>query len=400
MINPDPSQRNIRLRRGAPASALGTGLYVHVPFCMRKCLYCDFNSYAASSDQISAYVEALLAEIRLYAGLNEFQNVSFTTLFIGGGTPTLLPVSDLERIIRVASSLSVQPPEEISIEANPGTVSPDSLQALRRMGINRLSLGVQSFDGRLLQVLGRVHTADEAVAAVDWARRAGFANINLDLMFALPGQSLQQWQATLAAALDLWPEHISCYSLIIEEGTPFGQMYDKGLLPLPGEDLEAEMFEYAVRQLKAAGYEHYEISNFARPGYRCKHNQIYWRCAPYLGLGCGAHSYWGGERRANAAKPAEYRRLALQGRLPIVERQVLTKDEQMDESMMLGLRMLEGVSAKGFRRRFGLQLTDVYGPQIQRLQASGLVHWDSDRLSLTPRGLLLGNQVFAAFLRG
>jgi oxygen-independent coproporphyrinogen-3 oxidase len=396
----NPTHDHSSEQNGSASPAIGTGLYVHVPFCIRKCLYCDFISYADSPDQTTAYTQDLLAEMRFYACMKEFQTTRFTTLFIGGGTPTLLPVSHLEQIIHTAVELSVTPPIEITIEANPGTVTLASLQTLRQIGVNRLSLGVQSFNDQLLKVLGRIHTTTEAVTAVRWARQAGFTNINMDLMFALPGQSLLQWQATLNAALELQPEHISCYSLIVEEDTPFGQLRAKGALRLPSEDLEAEMYEYALQRLNDVGYEHYEISNFARPGYRCQHNQIYWRYAPYLGLGCGAHSYWGSERWANVNSLREYRQLIQQGRLPVAERYVLTKDDQMDEYMMLGLRMRDGVSAQDFHHQFGCQLTAIYGTQLEKLQSYGLVHYDGDRCYLTKRGLLLGNQVFAAFLRG
>lgn len=376
------------------------GLYVHVPFCASKCRYCDFNSYLADRTAVESYLRAVRLEMALYSTWSELDEARFTTLYVGGGTPTILPPAELAELVAAARSFArLGPRSEVTVEANPGTVDASGLARLKAAGANRLSLGVQSFRPELLRVLGRIHTVDDIVAGFEAARNAGFRNVNLDLMFGLPGQTLAQFQQTVERALELGPEHLSCYSLIIEDGTPFAFMHEAGRLALPDEDIQLAMYQWAIARLVQAGYEHYEVSNFALPGRRCQHNETYWRNEWYLGLGPGSHSHWGSERFANVHKPAEYSRTLRQGELPVAERFSLSCIEQMDETLMMSMRLLGGISEERFVRRFGKRLSQEYGPQIESLVNLGLVTYDGKVLRLSRKGLFLGNQVFGAFLR-
>ena len=372
------------------------GLYVHVPFCVKKCYYCDFNSYTLDRAAVTRYLDALAREAELYAP----GAPTFDTLYIGGGTPTCLSGRDLRRLVAlIRSHFRLATGAEITCEANPGSSNEEKFASLREAGVNRLSIGVQSFDDALLARIGRVHTAAEAEASVGAARRAGFDNVNLDLMFALPGQCPEAWEETLGRALALEPEHLSCYSLIVEEGTPFGDAYARGRLTLPGEEIELRMYERAIERLTAAGYEHYEISNFARPGRASRHNTIYWRIDPYLGLGPGAHGFVDNVRYSNVRLPEEYAALLGAGRAPVAERREISRDEAMDDTMIFGLRLLAGVSRERFRRRFGVDVDEVYPGELRRLQEEGLIEVTPAAVRLTRVGLPLGNRVFAAFLR-
>jgi putative oxygen-independent coproporphyrinogen III oxidase len=380
----------------------GRGIYVHVPFCARKCFYCDFNSYSLDKSAVASYLAALEKEVQLYqAQIAREPGVVFDTLYIGGGTPTVLSGKDLARMIRrLLEAFPFKDGAEVTCEANPGSSNTEKFAAMREAGVNRLSLGVQTFDDALLLLLGRQHTGQEAVEAVEEARRAGFDNINLDLMFALPGQSLAQWEESVRQALSLRPSHLSCYSLIVEEGTPFGDAFRLGKLSLPGEDAEYEMFAWLIDALQAQGYEHYEISNFALPGRRSEHNQIYWRNGAWLGLGPGAHGYWNGKRYANVRLPSDYSERLDRGELPVASVHEVSVDEAMDDTMIFGLRLLEGVSRGDFYRRFGVELTKVYSRELDQLTDLGLLEVTPQRVRVTRQGLFLANQVFAAFLRG
>jgi oxygen-independent coproporphyrinogen-3 oxidase len=277
---------------------MGTAAYVHIPFCLRKCLYCDFNSYPGMEDLFLPYVEALRREIKAACS----SDTEIPSIFFGGGTPTLLPPELLSSVLEaLKASFNVLSDAETSTEANPGTVTRGFLERLRSAGFNRLSLGVQSLFENELARLGRIHTPEEAIQAFNDARAAGFANINLDLMYGIPEETRNSWRRTLQRVLELGPEHISLYSLSIEEGTPFFRMYNSGDLELPGSEAEADMYEEAIRILTGAGFVHYEISNFARPGFQCRHNVTYWKNEPYFGFGAGAASFLGGVRRTNAS---------------------------------------------------------------------------------------------------
>ncbi len=373
-------------------------IYIHIPFCARKCNYCDFISYPEQSPEVMAiYCRRLEEEMELAAGT--WQPGPAVTVFLGGGTPTILPTGLLERIlVAVERNFDRQPGAEVSVEANPGTITLEKLRVLRSAGVNRLSLGVQSFDDRLLKAMGRIHRHRDIYQAYHLARRVGFANINLDLIFGLPGQTLENWQATLREALALQPEHLAAYSLQVEEDTPWGRLAAAGNLNLPGEELELAMYQEAREMLAAAGYQQYEISNFARPGYRCRHNLTYWLNLPYLGLGAAAASSWQGERWQNYSNLEQYGAALSAGQLPRAEIEVTTPRQQMAETMFMGLRLLAGVNLQAFRQRFGKDAREVYAGEMERLLRAGLVEVQGYHLKLTERGLPLANEVFAAFV--
>ncbi len=402
------AEREGPLPRPESGEGWGEGIYIHIPFCRAKCAYCDFISYPGLDHLHADYVQAVQREISLRAPT--WAEAHFDTLYIGGGTPTLLSAEQISALIGACrSTLGLVDEAEITIESNPGTVDLLGLKALRQVGVNRLSLGVQSLDDEELHLLGRIHSAGEAVAAFHLALEAGFGNINLDLIFGLPGQSVAHWQETLMQALALGPEHLSLYALTLEPGTPLAERVADGGLPAPSDDAAAEMYELAEEMLDDAGHEHYEISNWARregvldadglPALACKHNLKYWRNERYLGLGAGAHSYDGWRRYANVPSPADYIARVVAGIDPVAEAEETDRARSMGETMMLGLRLSVGVSWEGFGRRFGVGLREIYEQEIGELYAQGLLEVDDRGLRLTPRGRLLGNRAFAAFLR-
>jgi len=387
-------------------------LYVHIPFCQAKCPYCDFNSYAGLEGLMAPYVDALIAEMALWR--EPTRDARVTTVFFGGGTPSFLPLAETERIFAaIRRTFRLAPNAEITVEANPGSADSARLDGLRRIGSNRLSLGVQSFQDDELRLLGRIHSAAEARRAYRAARRGGFQNVNLDLIYGLPDQPLAAWQRTLAEAIALRPEHLSLYALTLEEGTPLAADVAVGRLPAPDPDLAADMYLWAGEALAAASYDQYEISNWARPGYRCRHNLVYWRNQPYLGLGAGAHSCLDGRRFAAVRDPRAYiRDVAAAGARPSggdlpsflaglthLESVVRVTDARaMAETAILGLRLVEGLSLSGFRRRCGVGFLSVYSPAVAELTDLGLLERANGRLRLTAKGRLLGNEAFERFL--
>jgi oxygen-independent coproporphyrinogen III oxidase len=401
-------------------------LYLHIPFCLHRCAYCDFNTYAGQADMIPTYVEALCNEIRIVAG-SAPERLPVHTIFFGGGTPSLLTVPQFENILRIIHDLfdvSDMSDLETSFEANPGTVSLEALRDLHRLGFNRISFGVQSFHADELRQLERIHDPWDVLEAVRWARQAGFKNLNLDLIYGLPGQNLSRWQASLRRAVDLAPQHLSLYALTIEHGTPFGRWAARGLLPMPDPDLDAEMYEWASDFLAGQGYEQYEISNWSKPGFQCRHNLQYWRNQPYLGFGAGAHGCANDLRIANVLRIKTYIErfsspiplsISPENPFPIspatVTQSRLTPFVEMQETMLLGLRLTrEGVLPQAFQERFGQKMQVVFCKEIDELISLGLLEWALSPLSkgdgqgvreslrLTPRGRLLGNQVFMRFV--
>lgn len=347
------------------------------------------------------YGDILLAEMGLAAQAFRAER-PLTSVYFGGGTPSLLDPRQVSRLLEQAARLfGLGQEAEITLEANPGTVDQERLATFRAAGVNRLSLGVQSFHDPMLIILGRIHSATEAKEAFQAARSAGFANIGIDLIHALPGQTLALWRREIEQALALAPEHISVYGLTVEEDTPFAAQYGDGSPLLPNEDLGATMFEEADDLLTAAGYEHYEIANYALPGRRSDHNSGYWRRDGYLGLGAGAHTFLRtgyGTRFGNPADLDTYARAVAQGRLPHQDEQPLTRQDAMAEFMFLGLRMADGIDGNGFRREFGVGLDETFGEEVSKLATLGLLETAGDRVYLTRRGMLLSNQVFASFL--
>jgi oxygen-independent coproporphyrinogen-3 oxidase len=321
------------------------------------------------------------------------------TVFFGGGTPSILPVALIEELlVACREAFAVDAEAEISLEANPGTVDEAKLAGLRRLGVNRLSLGVQSARPDELALLGRLHSFEQAVQAVAMARRAGFDNLSLDLIYGLPDQSLLDWEVTLEASLALSPDHLSAYCLTVEEGTPLAEGVAAGRVPEPDPDLAAEMYELTEAVLDRDGFTHYEISNWAKPGRECRHNLVYWRDGDYLGFGAGAHSHREGRRWWNVRAPGEYVARVGAGESPQAGGEVLSREQAMGEMMMMGLRLREGVSNARFRGRFGQGLGEVFGRELEELAEQGLIEWGGERARLTARGRLLGNRVFGRFL--
>ncbi len=379
-------------------------LYFHIPFCAHRCAYCDFTTYAGQDSKIPAYVDALIREIELVAAS---ERLTAKSIFFGGGTPSLLTSNQLALVMdALRANFDLLPDAEISLEANPGTLSEKYLQELYSAGFNRISFGVQSAHPDDLLLLERIHDFLDVIESVKWARQAGFKNISLDLIFGLPEQSLQRWQNTLKSALNLNPEHLSIYALTIEEGTPFGHWAERGMLPLPDPDLAADMYEWASEFLAKNGYMQYEISNWAKPNRECLHNLQYWRNLPYLGFGAGAHGYATGTRYSNILGIQTYvKRLATSSakKFPLspatFSYEKIDIETEMNEMMMLGLRLTqEGVSAKTFQIRFGRTLQDVFSEEIDKLITLGFLEWQKEILRLTPRARLLGNQVFRRFV--
>ena len=371
------------------------GLYLHIPFCKSRCAYCSFNSYACQAPPV-AYLAALASQIRYWADQQWCRERSFATLFIGGGPPTIYGGRDLAALVDLCrTSFNFREDAEITVEANPNTVTVQTLTELRRAGVNRLSLGVQAFSDRLLTGLGRSHTVAEAEAAIKAARQAGFANLNLDLMYGLPGQSVADWQDSLAQAIAHGPEHLACYELTIEEETPFARLVERGELFLPLEEETLAMVELTHDLLAQAGLARYEISNYAAPGRECRHNLNYWRNGDYLGLGAGAVSCLSGFRFSTKAEPEAFAGLVQAGRPPLVEGECLPLAARFRESVVMGLRMIEGVSFVPLQRRFGLTPPSYYGKILDDLQQQGLVAVSPDSLRLTKAGLPVANQVLA-----
>lgn len=371
------------------------GLYLHIPFCRSRCSYCSFNSHACQFPP-AAYLAALASQIRYWAGQQWCRERTFTTLFIGGGTPTIYPGNELAILVdQCLASFNFTKDPEITVEANPNTVNEQALANLLQAGVNRLSLGVQAFSDRLLAGLGRSHTKAEAYAAIKAARKAGFANINLDLMYGLPGQSQADWRESLEQAIAQGPEHLACYELTIEEGTPFARLVEKGELTLPDEEEALAMAECTHDLLAQAGLERYEISNYAARGRECRHNLNYWRNGSYLGLGAGAVSCLSGFRFSTVLNPEAFARLVQQGELPLAEGECLPLAARFRESVVMGLRMLQGVSFARLQRQFGLTPPGYYGKMLDELQEQGLVAVTQDTLRLTDLGLPVANQVLA-----
>ena len=414
-----PGEERAAVNAGLPE---GLSLYIHIPFCQTKCPYCDFNTYQGIESLMSPYRAVLAEELALWG--QALGGPAVNTVFFGGGTPSYLPPGALGDILAVANSaFRIRPDAEITIEANPGDLTGERADYLLRQGVNRISIGVQSLDDGLLGLLGRRHNAAEAVAAVQTVRAAGFANVNLDLMYGLPQQTAGQWRDTLERLADLEPAHISLYCLTLEEGTPLRRWVEQGQLPAPDGDLAADMYDYARQLLGERGYDHYEISNWSRPGLECRHNLAYWRSLPYLGVGPGAHSCLGGWRFWNGDSPRGYiaavKEWAAAGSTPVLAAgggvPELTEDwlERAGpvggwewigpelaaaERMFLGLRLLEGMDLAAESTRLGIDLAGKYGTAIAELIELGLLERRGDNLRLTGDALLIANQVFTRFL--
>lgn len=388
-------------------------LYIHIPFCVRKCGYCDFLSAPADEKARDRYVQALLMEIERYQG-TETADRKIKTLYIGGGTPSILSVDQLDCIMqKIKYTFNFCDDIEASMEMNPGTASKEKCRALYQMGINRLSIGLQSTNDMELKTLGRIHSYEDFINTYIWCREAGFQNINVDLMAALPYQIVESYTTGLRKIIRLAPEHISAYSLILEEGTPFYQKYNSGCYPLPDEEQERLMYRETEQILAQAGYERYEISNYAKKGYACRHNLVYWQGGDYLGLGLGSSSYMDGVRFHNTT---DFNTYVNQGAY-VEDREELSVQAKMEEFMFLGLRVMAGVSGTEFEKRFGKTMEDVYGDVLRKHEEEGLLQIERkedrkeaaaaepakgktniEKVMLTTNGVDVSNYVFADFL--
>lgn len=373
------------------------GLYIHIPFCKAKCNYCDFNSYAGIEGMAGPYFNALEREIDGWAP--KLKNSSISSVFIGGGTPSLVESELITHLMdSCRNSFNIIPGAEITIESNPGTLTLEKLKAYRAAGINRLSIGLQACQDRLLKLMGRIHTIEQFDENYRLAVEAGFDNVNLDLIFGLPGQTPEEWKETLEHAVRPGVTHLSCYSLKIEEGTEFARRVDNGEL-LPAEDeLDREMYACAREILSQKGFKHYEISNFALPWYECSHNLVYWRAEEYIGIGAGAHSYAGGRRFNNIYGVGEYIDKAGSPEQLHENIQEIDRQESMSEYMILGLRLIDGVKAADFEARYGESLEKVYGEKLGKLVGMELVERTGDNYRLTSYGLDIANMVFSEFI--
>jgi oxygen-independent coproporphyrinogen-3 oxidase len=374
------------------------GIYIHIPFCRSRCSYCDFATGIYKSDVAERYVNSVASEIVSWDELDKPADVD--TIYFGGGTPSLLSPAQVEQICAaVRSRFNVKPNAEVTMEMNPGTVTPEVLRHFRRLGINRASFGAQTFDDRELAGLGRSHTAADTRKTFAYLRESGFDNISFDLIGGLPAQTMAAWNRNLDHAFALRPEHLSFYLLEVHEGTPLAEHIRRGRQPRPDDDLAAEMYELMLDRACSAGYEHYEISNLCLPGFASQHNSKYWTSAPYYGFGCSAHSYDGKFRRwSNERDVAGYTELSEAGRSPIVESLTLTKNEARAEAVFLGLRMMRGINAKNYQELFGTDLRQQHGQDLERFREAGLIEFDGDLIKLTRSGALLSNEVFAAFV--
>ena len=375
-------------------------LYIHIPFCVKKCAYCDFLSGPASNQQIEEYVQALIEEIRYY---KEFaKNYEVSTVFWGGGTPSLLTGEQMKVLMEaLGQTFFIRQNAEITMEANPGTVTVEKLLACQKAGINRISFGLQSVNNEELKMLGRIHTYEEFLESYEAARKAGFQNINVDLISAIPKQTVSSWEQTLQTIISLQPEHISAYSLIVEEGTPFAKLYGEGCELehlLPTEEDERRMYERTEELLREAGYHRYEISNYAKEGYECQHNLGYWERKEYLGLGLGASSLIEETRFHNTDEMEEYLRDANNPILLRREQEKLDRQEQMEEFVFLGLRKIRGIQEEKFAEVFGEDIWDCYGKNLERVIKEGLLEREEGVLRLTRKGIDVSNYVFYEIL--
>ena len=371
------------------------GLYVHIPFCVQKCNYCDFLSFSADEKKKRQYIDALVREMKSWR--EKISDYEVDTIFIGGGTPSVLSVTDMDSLFQgISDCFTRSQKTEFTVECNPGTVDEEKLSLYRQAGVNRLSFGMQSTMDEELHQLGRIHNYKQFLGSYELARRVGFDNVNVDIMSAVPKQTLMSYETTLHRVTKLAPEHISSYSLIIEEGTPFYEWYRES--PPVDEDTDRRMYECTEEILSAAGYSRYEISNYAKPGRECRHNIKYWRRFEYLGLGLGASSQMGNCRFSNVRDLASYMDSVQSGEILAEEREELSSADEKAEFMYLGLRMMQGISEKEFEENFGENLMECYGEEINRCERQGLLECQGDRIFLTKRGIDVSNRVFAEFI--
>ena len=373
-----------------------TSAYIHIPFCEHICYYCDFNKVFLEGQPVDEYIEALLKEARLALRQNPVEKME--TLYVGGGTPTSLTASQLERLLSGLREILPYYNGEFTVEANPGDLTADKLDVMKNYGVNRLSMGVQTFDDRLMKKIGRKHTAQDVYDTIQLLEEKDFSNVTIDLIYALPGQSLESFRDTVTRALALDLPHYALYSLILENQTMFMNWVRRGKMHLPEQELEAQMYAETIDAMEKAGRKQYEISNFAKPGFESQHNLVYWNNQNYFGLGAGASGYLGNRRYKNRGPIQHYLKSLKNDQLPVLEEEILTQKAQIEEEMFLGLRKILGVDKTVFENRFGFSMMDVYGDVIEKLKQQKLITETDSRVCLTEEGLFRGNDVFEEFL--
>ncbi|MDM5208534.1 radical SAM family heme chaperone HemW [Cytobacillus kochii] len=372
--------------------------YLHIPFCEHICHYCDFNKVFLKGQPVDEYLQYLDKEMEIT--MNSSDYAPFKTIFVGGGTPTALNEKQLATFLEsIRKRLPLAGEYEFTFEANPGDLSYEKLKLLYDYGVNRLSLGVQTFNDQLLEKIGRVHRAKDVYQSVESAKKAGFKNMSIDLIYSLPTQTMADFQETLTTSFQLDVQHYSAYSLIIEPKTVFYNLMRKGKLHTPGEDVEAAMYELLMEKMKENGFEQYEISNFSKPGFESKHNLTYWNNEAYFGFGAGAHSYVEGYRRSNYGPLKKYMEPLDQNELPIMDKHEVTKKEKMEEEMFLGLRKTQGVSMKAFKDKYDIEIMEIFREELLAHEQKSLLEIQGDSIQLTKQGRLLGNEVFQSFIK-
>lgn len=388
------------------------GLYIHIPFCVKKCKYCDFNSYKMDIDAKKRYIEDLKIEMELYSNKlykdNKYKKKedyhlnsddTITSIFVGGGTPSILTSDEIREIFTsVRAMFNIDKNAEITIECNPGTLTLEKLKTMKDIGINRLSIGLQAVQEQHLNFIGRIHTYEEFEKNYKDALSVGFKNINIDLMYSLPNQTLCDWKETLQKVSDLNPTHISAYSLILEEGTELYNMYENNKFELIDENMDIEMYEYTINYLKSKGYNQYEISNYSKDGYNCEHNILYWECEHYIGLGAGASGYINKNRYNNLEFLDDYHLSLTKREKPIQENEILSEKDMIEEKIFMGLRMNKGIEFEDFKKNFGLDFREKYNKQIEMLLDRKLINQSFEGIQLTQKGREISNSIFIEFM--
>ncbi len=373
------------------------GLYIHIPFCVSKCKYCDFNSYKLDLEEKKKYLKSLEKEMSFYK--NEIKEKEIDTIFIGGGTPSILRDYEIKTLFdNIKTNFKIKKNAEITMECNPGTLTLSKLKIMKDCGVNRLSIGLQAVQNHHLEYIGRIHTFEEFEKNYFQAKEVGFENINIDLMYALPNQNEEDWKETLEKIVELNPAHISAYSLILEENTELFDMYNRNEFKLLDEDTDIVMYEYTINYLKSHGYNQYEISNYAKEGYECNHNILYWKCENYVGIGASASGFLSGTRYNNVSSLSEYEKMILEGKKPIDWEEKLSIKDEIEESIFLGLRMNEGIKFKDFKIKYDLDFIEKYKNEIEKLEKLNLIDVNELGMRLTQKGREISNSVFVEFM--
>ena len=374
------------------------GLYIHIPFCVTKCKYCDFNSFKIDLNEKTKYLNYLGEEMKLYK--EEIKNREIDSVFVGGGTPSILNENEINILFeKIKENFNIKSNAEITMECNPGTLTLNKLKVMKKSGVNRLSIGLQAVQNHHLKYIGRIHTFEEFEKNYHDAKQMGFDNINIDLMYALPNQSREDWMESLEKVVKLNPTHISAYSLILEENTELFKMYERDEFNLLDENTDIEMYEYTINYLKSHGYNQYEISNYAKDNFECKHNVLYWKCEEYVGIGASASGYFNGIRYNNICELDNYEKMILEGEKPIEWEEKLSIKDEIEESIFLGLRMNEGIQISDFKEKYNFDFEKEYKNEIEKLSKMELIEIDNNRMKLTQKGREISNSVFVEFIK-